>query len=138
MTREEFLRREQRQEFLEHAEYDGNLYGTPAAPIREALDQGRTILLDIDVQGGRQFREQIPDALTIFLLPPTKDALLRRLDQRRTDTPAAQERRIAKAAEEERFARESDLYDYFVVNDDLDLTVKEIGDIIGELGESDD
>ena len=72
ISRDEFLRRKQNGEFLETAEYLGELYGTPLAPIREAVERGEYIILEIEVQGGKQVAEKMPESIPVFVLPPTK------------------------------------------------------------------
>ena len=112
----------------------GNLYGTPLGPVQAALDAGQTILLEIDVQGGLQVRQRFPDAVTIFIMPPSLEAwrqtLRNRLTQRGMDVPAEIERRLGEAAPEIELARKSGAYDYFVVNDDLEQAVKQVVAII--------
>ncbi len=126
LTREEFLRRKDAGKFLETAEYLGELYGTPEGPIRDAIANGQYIVLEIEVQGGRQVAERIPESLRIFVLPPTMQTLSARLAGRKTESAVLQERRLAEADGEIGFARDSDCYTHFVTNDDLDMTVDEI------------
>lgn len=117
-------------EFLEHAEYAGNCYGTPRRPVDEAIASGRTMILDIDVQGGKQVRERRPGALAVFILPPNDQALLERLRTRARDDEAAIRRRFARARAEIEEARSSGAYDAFVVNDDLERAVREVMAIV--------
>jgi guanylate kinase len=121
VTREEFLRLVAKGAFLEHAEYRGNLYGTSYAAIREPLARGNDVLLEIDVQGARQVRERLPEARFVFLLPPSRQELERRLRSRGTDAPEVIERRLAAAEEE---FRAVDLYDYAVFNERLPETIE--------------
>lgn len=130
ITPEEFLRRKQRGEFLETAEYLGEMYGTPEAAARRALDAGDNILLEIEVQGGKQVAERMPESVRIFVLPPTMDTLKARLAGRRTESQRQQDKRLAEADGEIGFARDSGCYPHFVTNDDLDHTVQEIIGII--------
>lgn len=102
---------------LEHAEVYGTLYGTPRAPVLAALAEGRSIVLDIDVQGAAQVRAAYPEAVTIFILPPRVEAIRERLAARGTDDPAVVERRIREAHAQ--LARCGE-YDYLVMNDVLD------------------
>lgn len=113
-------------EFLEHARiFDRYSYGTPRGPIAEQLAAGSIVLLDIDVQGGLQVRQSMPDAFMVFVLPPSDDELLRRLRSRgREDEPAIQ-RRFAEATREIETARTSNAYDAFVVNDRLEDAIQE-------------
>jgi len=107
-------------EFLEHARvFDRDSYGTPRRPVEEQLAAGRAVILDIDVQGAVQVRRARPDALLIFILPPSDAELLRRLRQRGRDSEEAMQRRFAEAQEEITYARSCAAYDAFVVNDDL-------------------
>ncbi len=113
--------------FLEWADVFGNYYGTPKAPVDRRLAQGADIILDIDVQGGMNVRKAMPDAVLIFILPPTMKELRRRLENRGTDAQDVIEKRLAKALTEIGTARE---YDYVVVNDDLDVAASEVLSII--------
>ena len=103
-------------ELLEWASYAGNYYGTPAEPVRRCLDSGRPALLEIELHGARQVRRSDPDALLVFLAPPSFDELARRLAGRGTEDPAARERRLAVAREE--LAAESE-FDVVIVNDEV-------------------
>lgn len=106
--------------FLEYAQVFGkDSYGTPRAPVEEALHQGRVLFLDIDVQGAQQVRAAMPDAYMIFIEPPSIDELRRRLEARGRDDAEAIERRLAEARLEMERAHASGVYDAFVVNDDL-------------------
>ena len=103
-------------ELLEWAMVHGNLYGTPRRNLEQAASRGRHLILDIDVQGSRLVRSQVPEAVAIFVLPPSGAELARRLIGRRSETDDAQRRRLAAARDELLAARE---FDYVVVNDDL-------------------
>ena len=102
---------------LEWAEVYGCCYGTPRAPVEHALSEGRSILLDIDVQGARQIRGHLPEAITIGILPPDLASLARRLRQRSLDSEEDIQRRIAEAMVQIEACGE---FDYLVVNDDLE------------------
>lgn len=117
-------------ELLEWAEVFGELYGTPAGPVREALAAGRNVVLDIDVQGGSQVRRREPAAVGVLIVPPSDEELARRLRGRGSETEAAAARRLAKAQNDIRAARASGAYDYTVVNDDLQRAVEEVVGII--------
>jgi len=130
LTRQEFGRRIEAGEFLEHAEYLGQLYGTPAEPVRQALAAGSDVLLEIEVQGGIQVGGQIPQAVLIYLLPPQGQALADRITGRARDDRQEMTRRLANAQQEIQLARESGKYQHFVVNDVLDETVEQIVHII--------
>ncbi|RIY33803.1 guanylate kinase [Psittacicella gerlachiana] len=107
----------QNDEFLEYAEVFGNYYGTSKRIIREKLEQGINIILDIDWQGARNVRKQFPEAISIFILPPSIEELKQRLLNRQTDSLDVIERRMAKAENEMAHKHE---YDYEILNDDLD------------------
>ena len=123
VTREDFEERIRRGEFLEYAEYVGNYYGTSMEVIREKLDKGVDVLLDIEVQGAAKVREKLPDAVTLFLIPPSFEELSRRLRARGTDS----EEKIAKRLETaRREAKEIVHYDYVVVNDTVSHAAQEV------------
>jgi guanylate kinase len=112
---------------LEWAEVHGNLYGTGLAEIEKASAAGVDILLDVDVQGAAQVRRRIPDAVTVFVLPPSYDVLERRLRGRDQDDEATIGRRLAAAGREiDAFEQ----YDYAIVNDDVDACVEELKSIV--------
>ena len=108
---------------LEWAEYAGNRYGTPLAPLRERLDSGAPALLEIELQGARQVRARDPEAQLVFLAPPTWAALVSRLAGRGSEAPAVQERRLALAQAELDAAGE---FDRVVVNDDVARAADEL------------
>ena len=113
----------ERGEFLEYAEYAGNFYGTPADPVRQALAAGRFTLLEIEVQGARQIRAAMPDALLVMLVPPSWEVLDGRLSDRGTEDPVARERRLQAARDELAAAGE---FDATVVNDDVQRAAAEL------------
>jgi guanylate kinase len=117
----------QRGEFLEWADIFGNLYGTSRRDTEAVLRSGIDLVLVIDVQGARQVRRQVPEAVGIFVLPPSYEVLAVRLRGRNQDSDAAIERRLDTARAE---ITAVDEYDYVVVNDDLDRCVREIDAII--------
>jgi guanylate kinase len=106
--------------FLEHAIYAGNKYGTPRRPVEEQVAAGRVIILDIDVQGGRQVKRAAPESFSIFIEPPSEEALLERLRRRGREDEEAIQRRFREAKREIAEAKASGAYDLFIVNDDLD------------------
>lgn len=114
-------------ELLEHAVYVANSYGTPRKYVEEKLDSGMNVLLDIEVQGARQVAQSKPDAVKIFIIPPSLQELERRLVGRGTDTARAIEARLIRARQE---YREADIYDYIIVNDDPDRAAEELKAII--------
>ena len=114
VTREAFQERIDRGEFLEYAEYVGNFYGTSMAVIREKLYQGVDVILEIESQGAAKVRQKMPEAVSLFLVPPSFEELSRRLHGRGTDSEEVIQRRLATARKE---AKELEHYDYIVIND---------------------
>ena len=123
LSRKEFAERREVGYFAEWAEVHGNFYGTPLEPVRGMLRDGRDVLFDIDVQGARQLREPFPEGVYVFILPPSRAELERRLRGRGTDTEEAVVRRLGNARAELEAAEE---FDYLVVNDDLDRAAAEL------------
>jgi len=117
LTREEFARRVQRGEFLEHAVYSGNCYGTLRPELERRLAAGVPVVLEIEVQGARQVRRALPEAVAVFIAPPSLEALRARLVGRGTDTPEAVDERL-RTAEQELEARPE--FAHVVVNDRLE------------------
>lgn len=122
----EFERRRDAGEMLEWAEVFGNYYGTPKQPALDALAAGRLYILEIDVAGAIQIREQMPEAYAIFILPPSEPVLLERLRGRQREDEQVIQRRFAQAKVEIDRANECQAYDEFVVNDDLDTAVAQV------------
>jgi guanylate kinase len=128
LTVDEFVERRERGEFLEWAEYSGNLYGTLEAEVERVLGEGRHVVLDIEIEGARQVREHRSDVASIFVLPPSADVLVKRLVGRDQDGADTRVRaRLERAMEE---VREASEYDYVVVNDDRTQAVSEVAAII--------
>jgi guanylate kinase len=127
IERGEFERRISLGEFLEYAEVFGNYYGTHTGILEHAKERGRDLVLDIDIQGAAQLKERIRDAVSIFVLPPSRASLEQRLRARGQDNEAVILRRLADAAKE---IRNYSLYDYVVVNDDLDLAAETLKSIV--------
>lgn len=123
MDRSQFERSVARGEFLEWAEFAGNCYGTPRAPVEEQIRQGHSIVLEIELEGAKQVRSSFPEAFSIFILPPTLEELERRLRSRASDAEAAIVRRLERAREEIAAASEFDLQ---VVNDELETALKKL------------
>ena len=128
IRREEFKKKVERGEFIEHAEVYGNMYGTLRAPMEKALAEGKVYLLEIDVQGANQLRALGEPGTYVFIAPPDFEELRRRLVARRTESAEVLERRLHKAEDE---WRERVQYDHVIVNDDLDRAVAEVRRIIG-------
>ncbi|MGH3719341.1 MAG: guanylate kinase [Pseudonocardiaceae bacterium] len=131
VDRATFARMIERGEFLEYAEYAGNFYGTPAAPVRQALAAGRSTLLEIEVHGARQVRAAMPDALLVMLVPPSWEVLHRRLSHRGTEDPEARERRLQVAKDELDAVGE---FDATVVNDDVQRAAQELISLMVGMG----
>ena len=126
ITPEEFNIKIKNNEFLEHAEVFGcHHYGTLKKSVTEVLSSGRIMLLDIDVQGGVQIQDNMPESIRIFILPPNEDVLLHRLKTRGRDDGESIERRFREAKSEIKLAKDSGAYEYFIVNDDLKLATAE-------------
>ncbi|MFP4105397.1 MAG: guanylate kinase [Phycisphaerae bacterium] len=132
VSREAFEEMIRNGKMLEHAEVFGNLYGTPMEPVTAAIAEGRTIVLDIDVQGGVQVHEKMPGATFVLVVPPGMDELARRLRGRGTEDTETVNRRLAEAEAEIRKARQSGAYDREIVNDDLETAIQEMVQIIQE------
>ncbi|MCL1997366.1 MAG: guanylate kinase [Turicibacter sp.] len=126
-TEEEFIRMRENDELLEHAAYVGKFYGTPRKYVEERIDKGEVVVLEIEVNGAIQVKEKFPDAVLIFLIPPSIDDLAKRLAFRNTEDSLEIEDRITRALEEIELI---DRYDYLVVNDDIPVTVSEIETIV--------
>ncbi len=114
-------------ELLEHAEYVANSYGTPRSYVEQKLSDGMDVILDIEVQGARQVNEKMPDAVKVFIIPPSMDELKHRLESRGTDTARAIEARLIRARQE---YKEADFYDYIIVNDNADKAAGELSAIM--------
>jgi len=114
-------------ELLEHAEYVANRYGTPRAYVEQKIAEGMNVILDIEVQGARQVYEKMPEAIMVFVVPPSIDELRKRLENRGTDTARAIEARLIRARQE---YAEATFYDYIIVNDDADVAADELSAII--------
>ncbi len=113
--------------FMEWAEFGGNLYGTPKAWVTQEIRAGRDVILEIEVQGAKQIKEKFPEAVLIFLSPPSFEALKRRLKTRATETPMKMALRLTKARQE---LRERRLFHYEVINDDVDEAVSNLTHIV--------
>jgi guanylate kinase len=127
IDRAEFEARIARGEFLEHAEVFGNYYGTHVSASKIADSKGVDLVLDIDVQGAAQLRERLPEAVTIFVLPPSRQILEQRLRSRGQDSDEVIRRRLADA---EREIRNYKIYDYVLVNENLDVAAATLQSIV--------
>ena len=128
LSKDEFKRQIKDGAFVEHAEVHGNMYGTLRGPMEDAIAEGKTYLVEIDVQGALQLKALEVDGIYVFVAPPDFEVLRQRLSGRGTETPEVLERRLNKAEDE---YRERVKYDHIVVNDDLERAVIEIRMIAG-------
>lgn len=126
-TKEEFEAMIAENGFLEHAQYVENYYGTPRAYVEQMLDEGKDVILEIEIQGALNVRNLVPDVLLLFVTPPSAEELERRLVSRGTETADVIRSRMNRAVEE---AEYMDRYDYLVINDDLETCVKEMHELI--------
>ena len=129
-TKEEFEKMIREHQLIEYAQYVGNYYGTPKEYVVQQLEQGKDVILEIEMQGALRVREILPEVNLIFLTPPTVDELDRRLVSRGTETAEVIRERMARAKEESAYMKE---YDYVVINDDLDECVENVHQLIRSL-----
>ncbi len=127
LTKEKFEEEIKNGGMLEYAEYCGNYYGTPLAPIDKGLAEGKNVILEIEVQGAANVRRIRPDAVLVFILPPSLAELRHRLEKRGTETEDVVNSRIARAADE---IKQADRYDYIMVNGPLDEAVADLRAIV--------
>ena len=116
-----------KKEFLEWAQFAGNYYGTPLSSVNEKIEKGFIVLLEIEVEGAKQIKEKFPESLSIFLLPPSKEELEKRIRNRGTEKEEAIDRRLSRANYE---IASSDQFDFVLTNHYVDETVKEVFKII--------
>lgn len=127
VTKERFQQMIDNNELLEHAEYVGNYYGTPRKAVLDNIENGSSILLDIEVQGAEQVKDQFPEAVTMFVIPPSWEELERRLVNRGTDSMEKIQARLKQAKSE---IEKIENYDYIIVNDVLETAISEVISII--------
>jgi guanylate kinase len=127
ISRVEFEARLEKAEFLEYAEVFGNYYGTNRSSFQKAVNEGRDLVLDIDVQGARQLKVAIPEAISIFVLPPSRDILEQRLRSRSQDSEEVIQRRLRGAAEE---VRNYTQYDYVLINREIEESAARLATIV--------
>jgi len=125
VTEREFKQHRDNGELLEWAQVFDNYYGTPRTPVAENLANGRVVILEIDVQGAIQVKQNMPEAFAVFVLPPSEETLLERLRGRRREDEATIQRRFAKAKHEIERAKSSGVYDVLITNDELDRAVEQ-------------
>lgn len=124
---EDFHKMIEEEAFLEYAEYVGNFYGTPKKYVDAAMDEGRDVILDIEIQGAQQVCAKRPETVRIFIAPPSWSELERRLTERGTDDADKVQKRLLRAKVELKMA---DAYDYFVINDTVDRAVEQLKAIL--------
>ncbi len=128
VSKEEFEQKIKEGGLIEYASYVENYYGTPKAYVEEQLAAGKDVLLEIEMQGALKIKERFPDSVLIFILPPSVEELHRRLQSRGTETEDVIKKRMSRAVEE---AGVIEKYDYIVINDEVDRSVKKLHDLIG-------
>lgn len=127
MSRADFEKGIAENQLLEYAEYCENYYGTPRFAVEKLREEGKHVILEIEVQGALQIRERCPEAILIFTIPPSMEELRRRLHKRGTETEDVIERRIARAKEELPFAAQ---YDYIILNDALEQALADFDTVL--------
>ncbi|MFW6238239.1 MAG: guanylate kinase [Halanaerobiales bacterium] len=127
LSEQEFFEMREKGEFLESACVHNNYYGTPRSNVLKSLDRGEDIILEIDIQGARQVKEEFKNCILIFLMPPSLTELEKRLEKRGTETRESREVRLKNARRELKATVD---YDYEIVNDNLQQTVKKVKNII--------
>jgi guanylate kinase len=132
LDEEEFSRRLEKHEFMEHAAYSGHRYGTLLSEVLPRLERGAGVVLEIELQGARQVRERVPDAVLVFVAPPTPAVLRERLEGRGTDAPEQIDRRLQVAERELDAQRE---FGHVIVNDSVERAADELSELVrSELG----
>ena len=127
VTKQKFEEQIQKDGFVEYASYCDNYYGTPKAYVEEQLNNGKDVILEIEIQGALQIKKKFPESLLLFVTPPSAKELEARLRGRGTETPEVIAKRLARAGEE---SEGMGAYDYIVVNDDLDRCAEELHSIV--------
>ena len=126
-TKEEFEKMIEASELIEYARYVDNYYGTPKAYVEEQLKEGKNVILEIEIQGALNIKKMFPDAVLLFIMPPSAEELERRLVGRGTEDEATIRARLSRASEE---AQGVENYNYIVINDDVDACVETINSIV--------
>ncbi|MBR4471021.1 MAG: guanylate kinase [Erysipelotrichaceae bacterium] len=127
VSKKRFLEAVKKGELLEHARFVGNDYGTPKDYVEKMREEGKNVILEIEIRGAKQVMEKCPDALSIYIVPPSIEELERRLRERGTEDEETILKRVSKAREE---LKDIDFYEHIVCNDDLDKAVLEVREII--------
>ncbi|HIY19816.1 MAG TPA: guanylate kinase [Candidatus Blautia avistercoris] len=128
-TREEFEKMISRDELIEYAQYVQNYYGTPKAYVQEQMEKGKDVILEIEIQGALEVKEKYPEAVLIFVTPPSAEELKRRLTERGTESEEVIESRLNRAYEEASYMKQ---YDYLLINDDLQECVENMHQMIAK------
>ena len=126
LTKEDFLRRVEENDFLEYDEHFGNFYGTPKSFVRETLKE-KSVILEIDVVGGLNAKKEFPECLLVMIVPPSVEELKRRLISRNSETEEEIENRLSRLGYE---LSQKDKYDFVIVNDDIETAIEELEQII--------
>ena len=126
-TEEQFEQMIEQEQLIEYARYVGNYYGTPKAYVEQKLNEGKDVILEIELQGAMKVKEKMPDTMLIFITPPSAEELKNRLVGRGTEDEATINARLKRAAEEAEYMEK---YDYLLINDDLDTCVRELHELI--------
>ena len=127
VSKKRFLEAVKNGELLEHARFVDNDYGTPKEYVERMREEGKNVILEIEIRGARQVMEKCPDALSIYIVPPSLEELERRLRERSTEDEQTIMKRVSKARQE---LKDIDFYEHIVCNDDLDKAVEEVRQII--------
>ena len=127
VSKKRFVEAIKNDELLEHARFVGNDYGTPKDYVEKQRELGKNVILEIEINGAKQIMEKCPDALSIYMIPPSIEELERRLRERRSEDEETLMKRIAKAKRE---LKDIDFYEHVVCNDDLQVAIQEVRDII--------
>ncbi len=127
VTKEEFEEKIRQEGLIEHAQYVGNYYGTPRDYVEQKLNEGKDVVLEIELQGALKVKERFPDSVLVFVLPPSAQELKNRLVGRGTETMDVIEKRMSRAVEESAYIEK---YDYILVNDDVDRCTKQLHEML--------
>jgi len=127
IDKEKFHRMVENDELLEHASYVDNCYGTPRSYVENMLSNGTSVILDIEVQGAKQVKEKMPEAIMVFVIPPSLVELENRLRNRKTDSEERIRARLERAREE---YSEANFYDYIVINNDVSVAAEEFKSVV--------
>lgn len=128
VTKQQFRGKLDADQLLEYAEVFGNLYGTPKDKVEQSINAGKTVILEIDVQGGKKIKKLCPDAVMIFIMPPAREDLAKRMSRRARDDSQSAAKRLGGAEAEIAVAKQ--YYEHFVVNDDLQEAINNVIEII--------